>query len=110
MFYVASPIEWIGLGVTLGYLGVVAAIMLYLELSHPRTWELLGRPSMLFRSPTLFRIGDWLPLMVLFVGLGFLFREKWRLPEDPMLPLMLWTGRILFITAVALLPGAVAMH
>ncbi|HRK62811.1 MAG TPA: hypothetical protein PLN53_00355 [Terricaulis sp.] len=103
MVHVAPPIEWIGFGVTLGYLGTVASMMLYIERQHPTTWDLIGQPSMLFRSSTPLRIGNWIPIIAIFLGLGFLFRNVWKLPDDPMLTLTLWIARILFVTALSIL-------
>jgi hypothetical protein len=100
MAYVAPPVEWVLLGVTLGYLGTVAAVMLYFEKQHPQTWALIGYPSF-GGSPTVLRIGNWLPLMAILLGLGFLFRQSWKLPNDSMLTLLLWTARILGVTALA---------
>ncbi|PZO52457.1 MAG: hypothetical protein DCF16_09145 [Alphaproteobacteria bacterium] len=100
-YYVAPPLEWALLGVTLGCLGLTASIMLYFERQYPQTWALIGYPSMLFGSPTLFRIGNWVPIMAILYGLGFFFRQSWKLPDDPMLTLMLWTWRILIITLLA---------
>lgn len=102
MVYIAPPIEWIGLGVTLGCLGTVASMMLYFEMQHPTTWERIGQPSMLFRSPTPLRVGNWIPIIAILLGLGFFFRNKWKLPDDPMLTLMLWTARILYVTALSI--------
>jgi hypothetical protein len=59
------------LGVILGYLGAIASVMLYFERQHPQTWALIGHPSMLFRSPTVLRIGNWIPMMAILLGLGF---------------------------------------
>ena len=99
--YVAPPLEWVLFGVNLGCLGLIACIMLYFERQYPKTWALIGYPSMLFSSPTILRIGNWLPIMAILLGLGVFFRQSWSLPDDPTLTLMLWTWRILFITLCA---------
>lgn len=78
----------------LGHMGGIAALMFYFERYHPETWKALGHPTMLFLSSTRSKLGNWMGIVALILGLGYFFRKRWLIPEgDILLALLLWSVR-----------------